>query len=104
MKHHNSTICLSKCHREPYNYGDYKWTRPNRERRYVQVLQYVYDHPNCKRKDIIGGVFKRFKFIEGYQSSLFSNMLYDDLIAYDKNYQYTITNIGRKILMSAWQA
>ena len=85
----------------PYLDGNYTWTKPNKDRRYVQILQYVYDHPNCKRSDIHEAVF-HCHFSTGSNSSLYACMLADDLIDYNKKYQYTITKTGMKILKQAY--
>lgn len=85
----------------PYNYGNWSWTKPNKDRRYVQILQFVYDHPNCTRAEIYEAVWGG-KFTSGSQSKTFANMLYDDLIDYDKNYRYTIRPFGMKILKQSY--
>lgn len=87
----------------PYQYGNWTWSKPNKNRRYVQILQYVYDHSKCTRAEIYEAVFGR-KFFPGSHSKTFANMLYDDLIDYDKNYKYTITDYGMEILKKSYVA
>lgn len=112
MRHHNptSTSCWSsnrnrKCYR-PYSIN-YSWTKPTPERRYVQVMKFILEHPHCKRFDILVGVFGVANTPEakyscrGYMSLLFSNMLYADLIDYNRNYEYSVTDYGRSILRKA---
>lgn len=103
----------------PYN-QEYKFTRISAERRYVQVMKYILEHPNCKRFDILCGVFGilkrkpgvkysswleylgRAKFSSrGHMSNLFSNMLYHDLIDYNNKFEYNVTEKGREILRKA---
>lgn len=90
----------------PYQ-RNYTYTRPTPNRRYVQVMKYILEHPNCKRFDILCGVFGTknepgAKYsCRGYMSSLFSNMLYDDLIDYNRKFEYSVTEKGRQILRKA---
>lgn len=90
---------------KPYS-RDYTYTRPTKKCWYIKILQYVCDHPNCKRYEILNGVFPHYfktidtakKFGSGYASNTFANIIYDDLIDYDKSYRYTITEKGKTIL------
>lgn len=92
------------CH-EPYN-RNYTYTRPSKQCWYVKILQYVYDHPNCTRNEILCGIFPNwFKTVDeakkwgrGYATNTFANMLFDDLIDYDKKYRYTIQQKGLEVL------
>lgn len=81
----------------------------NRNRRYIQVLNYIAQNPDCKRYDILVGLgvihpekqyHDRYNK-RGQHSSLFAQLLYLDLIDYDKNYRYTITNRGIELLEDA---
>ena len=91
----------------PY-YRPYTYTRPNSKRTYIKVLQYIYDHPNCTRFDIQVGIFgykndiTYKKCARGNQSALFANLIYDDLIDYDKSYKYTITSKGMALLKQVY--
>lgn len=84
--------------KKPYHYGNYSWTKCNKNRKYVQVLQYIWNNPNCTRTEIINAIWNKFIAINGYQSQLFSHMIFDNLIDYDKKYRYTITSKGLEIL------
>lgn len=96
---------------KPYEYGLFSYTRPSGSV-WFKILQYVYDHPECTRNEILSGVFNdRFPTPKsaktqgrGYMSSVFANMLYDDLIDYDKSYHYTIMAKGKSILEDAYTA
>lgn len=80
----------------------YAYTKPSMSFKYMKVIQFVADHPNCKRKDIIAGVWGQKRFLGGFMSAVFSNLLYDDYIDYDENYRYTVTNSGRELLEEAY--
>lgn len=118
MRHFNPTRRSSWCIggrpyvcNEPYQQC-YSYTRPTMKCWYVKILQFVYDHPNCTRHEILCGIFPRwFKTIDdakkwgrGYACNTFANMLYDDLIDYDKKYRYTIRDNGLKVLKRAYIA
>lgn len=87
----------------PYR-QNYTFTRPTKNSRYVQVMKYIIEHPNCKRFDILVGVFgiknvPGAKYSSrGHMSSLFSNMLYFDIIDYNNNFEYRVTEKGKQIL------
>ncbi len=86
----------------------------NSKKRYVQILQYVADHDGCKRIDIIRDVFgykdvnakdswyKNMRTCRGQWSIGFSQLLYIDVIDYDKNFNYHITDRGREVLKTAY--
>lgn len=84
----------------------YSYTKPTKQCWYVKILQFVYDHPNSSRNEILSGIFPRWfktaeeakKWGRGYASNVFANMLFDDLIDYDKKYRYTIRERGLEIL------
>ena len=108
MRHHNptSTSCWNfrkqKCY-SPYQ-QNYTYTKPNPERVYVKVIKFIAEHPNCKRIDIIRGLWwPNANKIDarGEQSALFSNLLYADLIDYNYNYEYTVTQKGYDLLRKA---
>lgn len=86
----------------------YSFTRPSASRTYIKVIQYICDHPKCSRFDIQVDIFgyKRTEvskqIARGNQSSLFSNLLYADFIDYDKQYRYTVTEKGLKLLKQAY--
>ena len=82
----------------------YAYTKPSMNFQYMKVIQYVADHPGCKRRDIIAGVWGRHlrNGNEGYMCHVFSNLLYDDFIDYDENYCYTVTNDGLELLKTAY--
>ncbi len=76
----------SRPYNKPYS-RDYTYTRPTKKCWYIKILQYVSDHPNCKRYEILTGIFPWFKTVDdakkygrGYASNTFANMLYDVLI------------------------
>ena len=118
MRHYNPTHCLPwRNNNRPYvcskpQHQCYSYAHPTMKRWYVKILQYVYDHPNCKRVEILHGVFPtQFESIEsakkygrGYASITFSNMLYDDLIDYDSKYRYVIRPYGLEVLKRAYIA
>lgn len=109
MRHHNprSTSCWSHYYRKPvYSpyQQQYSWTNATPNCRYVEVMKFILAHPNCKRIDIIRGVWGHggsANDLRGYMSNLFANMLYSDLIDYNDNYEYCVTEYGRKILRKA---
>lgn len=116
MRHYNPT-CSSYSWNPLHRKGDkvtrpylrpYTYTKPSAQRTYIKVIQFISDHPNCKRFDIQVGVFGyrddplSKEFARGNQSSLFSNLLYDDLIDYDKSYRYHITDKGLALLKRAY--
>ena len=116
MRHYNpkcSSYCWNPIHRKgdivtrPY-LMPYSFTRPSASRTYIKVIQYIYDHPKCARFDIQVGVFGyrdnalSKELARGNQSSLFANLLYADFIDYDKQYRYTVTEKGLKLLKQAY--
>ena len=123
MRHHNPIVNYYnnlRCKRpydtryiDSYNKTEFKKTA-NSKRRYVQIIQYVADHDGCKRIDILRDVFgyknvnkkdswyKNMRACRGYGSSIFSQLLYIDVIDYDKNFNYHITDRGREVLKAAY--
>lgn len=96
---------------KPYSMN-YKFTKPQSSCRYVKALLYVNDHPKCSRFDILvgcgiignsivkkhGDISKAKHAVRGRHSSMFAQMLYADIIDYDKKFKYSITEAGKKIL------
>lgn len=109
MRHHNPTsTSLWSFHRNQKCYSPYQqnytFTKPTPERTYVKVIKFVAEHPNCKRIDIIRGLWwpnANKTDARGEQSALFSNLLYADLIDYNYNYEYTVTQKGYDVLRRA---
>lgn len=115
MRHHNPTSVSFWSHSghkiyKPYDHqyiDSYKksgFAKANSKKRYVQILQYVADHDGCKRVDILRDVFgcKNARLCRGHWSLGFSQLLYIDVIDYDKNYCYHITDRGRAVLKNAY--
>lgn len=72
---------------------------------YVKILQYVYDHDGCTRKDILRGIGQydgRAGDGRGQLSSIFSQLLYVDVLDYDKHYKYHLGKNGMKVLGHAY--
>jgi len=85
--------------------------RANSKCRYVQILQYIADHDGCTRFDVQRNVWNFHNIpchglvpsdLRGYASAIFSQLLYIDVIDYDKNFRYHITPAGRKVLETAY--
>ncbi len=110
MRHHNPTSTSyysihrgCKCY-SPYDSSHYTYEKASPERSYVKVIKYIAEHPNCKRIDIIRGIWcpNATKYsARGHNSMLFSNLLYDDLIDYNRNYEYSVTKKGYDVLRRA---
>ena len=72
---------------------------------YVKILQYVYDHDGCTRKDILRGIGQlegRKCNGRGQLSNIFSQLLYIDVLDYDKHYKYHLGKNGMKVLGQAY--
>ena len=88
---------------KPYQ-TPYTFTRASMKCRYVKFLDYIAKHPGCKRFDIICDVYGYNKdrltpaMVRGQASLIFANLLYQDVIDYDKQYRYTLTDRGQQIL------
>lgn len=126
MRHHNPTSTSRwSFHRgcnvyKPYNsqyvdsYKSTSFKNATSKKRYVQIIQYVADHDGCKRIDIIRDVYgwknvdakdpwyKNMRRCRGQGSTVFSQLLYIDVIDYDKNFNYHITSRGREVLKTAY--
>lgn len=79
----------------PFDPRMYTFKNPTKGRTYVKVLRFVESHPKCSRRDIQFGVWRNHK---RSNSTLFSQMIYADLIGYNKDFEYSITRKGRSIL------
>ena len=73
----------------------YTFKNPTPNRRYVQILKFVNEHPGCKRTDILKGVFKTNRRT---CSTTFSQMLYADILDYNEKFEYKVTRKGKNIL------
>ena len=82
----------------------YSYTKPSMKFKYMKAIQFVADHPGCKRTDILTGVWgvKHPELCPGHMCGLFSNLLYEDFIDYDSNYCYTVTSSGKALLEDAY--
>ena len=109
MRHHNSTSTSCFSFRRghvctaPYC-RNYTYTRPTPERTYIKVVKFVAEHPGCKRIDIIRALWRpnaERRAARGEQSMLFANLLYNDLIDYDSEYEYYVTQDGVDLLRKA---
>ena len=110
MRHHNpKSISIysrryGKTCYSPYLDGHWRYKKPTPERSYIKVIKFVAEHPNCKRIDIIRGIWipnADKKNSRGHQSALFACLLYDDYIDYNDRYEYTVTELGRDLLRKA---
>lgn len=110
MRHHNPTVKWSFTHPHggtvycPYYNGNYTYEKASPERTYVKVIKFVAEHPNCKRIDIIRGLWApnaNKNDSRGTSSSLFACLLYDDLIDYNDKYEYNVTQKGYDVLRRA---
>ena len=126
MRHYNPTSTshwqrhCGKIVCEPYNsqyvdaYENNGFKNANSKKRYVKILQYIADHDGCKRVDIIRDVYgyknvdAKDKWHPGHRtcrgqgSNVFSQLLYIDVIDYDKKFCYHITDRGREVLKTAY--
>lgn len=72
---------------------------------YVKIIQYVYEHDGCRRRDILKGIGQYGGSAcngRGQLSTIFSQLLYLDLLDYDKNYNYHVGKNGMKVLENAY--
>ena len=109
MRHHNPKSASYWSSRrgkkiyEPYR-SLYTYTRPSSQRTYVKIIQYIADHDGCMRFDIqkaLWGCRDKY-YSRGQMSSVFANLLYDDMIDYDKGFCYHITKRGLELLKRAY--
>lgn len=83
----------------PYLIDNWNFSRPSLKRRYIQVVKWIAEHPQCTRKEVQLGIWNTMK--RGYQSSLFAVLLFEDFIDYDKKFKYTVTERGKSLLKKA---
>lgn len=96
MRHVNTPNRLNIPYRPKYTFGSPKPTSV-----YVTVLKFIDSHPGCKRSDIQKGVWGDSR--PGLNSTLFSQMLYADLIDYNSKFEYVVRRKGKSILRQvAW--
>jgi len=109
MRHRNpkSASYFSPRHGEkcysPY-LKPYTYTRPTPARAYVKVVKFIAEHPDCKRIDVIRGLWRpnaNAFDARGFQSSLFANLLYADFIDYNSKHEYNATQKGYDLLKHA---
>lgn len=104
-KKHSVNIPYNTQYIESYQKTKFRNTA-NSNRSYVKILQFVADHDGCTRAEIQVGVgyyesmeaFRNDPNSRGYNSAFYAQLLYIDLIDYDKNYKYHITEKGREVL------
>ena len=100
---------------EPYenqyikSYQNNGFAKANKQKLYVRILDYVFTHPDCKRAEINYGLGK-YKSVEaaidfgrGQYSTVYSQLLYLDLIDYNKAYRYHVTSKGLQVLRRAYE-
>ena len=95
MRHVNA---ISRAYAEPGNKPcqiEYTFKCPTPNRRYVQILQFVAEHPGCKRTDILKGVFHTKRRT---CPTTFANMLYADILDYNERFEYKVTRKGKALL------
>ena len=90
-------------------YTGVDFRRASSNETYIKILQYVADHPDCKRAEILVGI-GRYKTVEQARkeghaqwSGIFSKLLYKDYLDYDeKTFKYHITEKGQEILENSY--
>ena len=105
MRHKNS-YSYSPCHEKqtickPYLAHEWTFANPNVKNKYIQVLQYAYDHPGCTRRELHEHVFKT-PYVPGNRSSMYAVLLWKDFIDYDHKFRYFITPSGLELLKKAY--
>ena len=121
MRHHNPSNVSQFSHRRfpghlnmPYQLNYVKSYRRNgfknvtKKSAVVKILQFVADHENCTRAEINVGVYG-FKSVEsarkygrGYNSAMYAQLLYLDLLDYDKSFRYHVTEKGLNVLKQSY--
>lgn len=95
---------------EPYEQGyvnSYRnsgFKNASNKNTYVKFLRYIADNPGSTRKEILDGLGRLKGAADGgrgQNSSLFSQLLYLDLIDYDDKFKYFITDKGEEVLEKA---
>ena len=76
----------------------YTFKNPTPDRRYVQILKFVAEHPGCRRTDILKEVFHTTRRT---CPSTFSQMLYANILDYNERFEYKVTRKGKNILKKA---
>ena len=95
MRHVNM---ISRAYAEPGNQPcqiAYTFKNPTPNRRDVQILKFVDEHPGCKRTDILTGVFNTTR---PTCPTTFSQLLYADILDYNEKFEYRVTRKGKNIL------
>ena len=85
-------------------WGGHQWytfKKPTKDRVYVKVLKFVESHPKCHRRDIQFGVWGNHK---RSNSTLFSQMLFADLLDYNSKFEYKVTRKGKGVLKKVAKA
>jgi hypothetical protein len=90
-------------------YTGVDFRKPASDETYIKILQYVADHPECKRAEILVGI-GRYKTVEQARkeghaqwSGIFSKLLYKDYLDYDeKTFKYHITEKGQEVLENSY--
>lgn len=106
MRHHNPTIRNWHGHRviaTAPTQQNYKYNKPTPKRKYIQVISYIAKNLGCGRLAIQRAVWGRglnstAHEMRGYMSATFANLLYNDFIDYNKNYEYRVTEKGYALL------
>lgn len=66
---------------------------------WYKVLQYLYHHPNSTKEEILNTCFpnrRKETFLRGWNSYLFSGLVGNNFISYDKHTRrWSITNEGK---------
>lgn len=78
----------------------YTYSKPSMKFKYMKLIQFIADHPNCSRREASIGVWGGYS--HGYQSGPFSNLLYHDYIDYDTKFRYHVTPKGEELLKKAY--
>ena len=75
---------------------------PKKDSKSVKVLRFIDEHPGSRRVDIVKGVWgkklMKERSIRGWYSTMFSQMLYADLIDYNEKFEYVVCRKGKSIL------
>lgn len=84
---------------EPYielSFKPFK-TRSNKNRACAKILQFIANNPYCRRREVLIGIGAVNAYDDrhrGQHSTVFANLLHQDLIDYDKQFKYFITSKG----------
>ena len=134
MRHknyYNGTLGFHHRHNAylPEPYGEHlEYKRPSMTRIYCKIVQWIADHPNRSRKEIIANIFVDkawlrkhdeevrpehdrskqwdagdFSWVTYNPSKYFAELLWADLIDYDeKTFKYHVTYKGQELLEEAY--